>query len=81
MIMMVILLVSTYSTLINMSRTPYHAQKKVLLHVLLKSSFKSTWRMKSAFQPVMSPFIQQVWLRSKERTGQYRFDDHATSSS
>ncbi len=41
----------------------------------------STWRMKSAFQPVMSPFIQQVWLRSKERTGQYQYDDHATSSS
>ncbi len=37
----------------------------------------STWRMKSAFHP----FIQQVWLRSKERTGQYQFDDHATSSS
>ena len=41
----------------------------------------STWRMKSAFQPVMLPFIQQVWLRSKERTGQYQYDDHATSSS
>ncbi len=26
----------------------------------------STWRMKSAFQPVMSPFIQQVWLKNRK---------------